>query len=184
MNFRQLITYAAWVGIAALLVLVVFQNRAVIRSAIPSFSGASAEAPPQGARPLVTIDMAQVMNAQRALASRLSGDNPDGEAASTLSRSGRNMEAAIRQAAGPDAVVIVAQAVVSWPGQMPDITDEVIDTLGLPEDAPSVSYGGRDLPAQGNVDPDVRASRTRHEQAIKNHRKEIDDARSGTSILP
>lgn len=101
-----------------------------------------------GAQAFVVIDVVKLINAQRALASRLLAGEAVSESVTTLTRAGEQTNAAIAGAAleavGPGRVpvVLVKQAVVQAPGvALPDITDAVLARLGLPTDAPSVTLG-------------------------------------------
>ncbi len=84
-----------------------------------------------GAPEIVVVDVSKIVNAQRAAI----GDDPiDGRLASL--RASKTADLVIRQIAGPNAIVLVKQAVVAaGEGQIRDITMEVIRELSLPEDA-------------------------------------------------
>lgn len=83
----------------------------------------------------VTLDMSRVINAERAsVAGILKGQAP----AISPNAFGQQLKGAIGQAAGPNTVVLIRQA-VALPRQsgLPDITDQVIHDLGLPNVAAS-----------------------------------------------
>lgn len=90
-----------------------------------------------GAR-IVTVDVAKLLNAQRMLAAGLlSGKDAD---ITTIQAVGQNLGAVIEQVAGAGTLVLVKQAVVV-PAGTPDITDTVMQKLGLPTDAPTLDTG-------------------------------------------
>ncbi len=87
------------------------------------------------AQRVVTFDISRLTNAQRAIAAGLiQGDDPD--VVVTLARIGKEVEGAIVDIAGPGALVVVKQAIIS--GQAEDITDAVLARLGLPTDVPTL----------------------------------------------
>lgn len=78
----------------------------------------------------VTVDVVKIVNAQRALISQnISGDNE--QVVRTTVFAGRNAENVMRQVAGPNAVILVKQGVVTSTINVEDITDRVIEELGL-----------------------------------------------------
>lgn len=180
MKLRTIINYGIWGLAIGLFLLVVFQNRIAIRSALPGW-GVDA-APAQ--QPIVVLDMAKLMNAQRALASKLTGNQSNPEAATTLAQASQRSERVIRAIAGPEAIVLVKQAVVAWPGEMPDITDAVITELGLPTDVPTVSYSPDRVPAPGAASPRVQASQKAHQQAIEENEQRLKAEQGDDSIIP
>lgn len=89
---------------------------------------------PQSAPRMVTVDLVRILNAERKALPKLSSD---GDPSLKLLQIGRQIRPTIRQLAGKDTVVLVKQSVVG--GDLPDITDAVLDSLGLPKNAPTVS---------------------------------------------
>ncbi|MEL7896526.1 MULTISPECIES: hypothetical protein [Vreelandella] len=90
-----------------------------------------------GTPTVVTFDTAKYVNARRAVASELLGDAETRDSAvSTFARVDNGVRPAILEAAN-GAMVIVRQASV-LDGTIPDITDTVLDGLGLPTDAPTI----------------------------------------------
>lgn len=87
---------------------------------------------------LVTFDTAKYVNARRAAASDLLGNEGESRdaAISTLSRIDRGVRPQIESVAD-GAVVLVRQAAV-LDGALPDITDQVLNGLGLSTDAPTI----------------------------------------------
>jgi hypothetical protein len=85
---------------------------------------------------VVSFDVVQFANAQRAVASAfLREDQDHSQAHHLLHQLPQRTREAIARIAGPDALVVVRQAVVQ--GQTRDITVEVLRELGLPTDVPT-----------------------------------------------
>lgn len=99
---------------------------------------------------VVCFDVLKLANAQRKL-SLASNLNPDSDILVQLKRVGTKTQAIISEVAGPNAVVVVKQAIVSQQN-IPDITDEVLRKLDLPTNVPSA-----DLSTHPDLigDPDV-----------------------------
>lgn len=133
---------------------------------------------------IVTFDTAKYVNARRAAASSLLGE--DGEtrdaAISTLSRIDSGVRPAIEEVAD-GAVVIVRQAAV-LDGSLPDITDTVLSDLGLPTDAPTIetsldrhgdtSYSSSDLYEEAR-ELVRRANQEAREQAASRSEADIEE---------
>jgi hypothetical protein len=87
---------------------------------------------------VVVFDPIKLANAERAVASQfLAKDGDIGSAGLLLAKVRKEAEGVIRDVAGPDAMVLVRQAVVV--NQYPDITDRVLVRLGLPTDVPTTA---------------------------------------------
>lgn len=84
---------------------------------------------PQGVQRVVTVDVARIFESQRRT---LLSDPREGHL--RITRAGKLVEEEIRRAAGPQAVVLVKQAVVATADPLDDITDDVLVALGLPTD--------------------------------------------------
>lgn len=109
------------------------------------------QAPSVGNMRIVTFDVTRMANAQRAIAAGLLDGNTD--VVVRLSRIGKETEAAIREAAGPNALILVKQAVV-FGENIPDITDEVLRRLELPTNVPTIDpakYLTQDAPTELSV---------------------------------
>jgi len=106
----------------------------------------TAPSAPDAEPAFVTFDTARYINARRAAASRLLGDDREAAEAtiSSLSRVDRGVVPTIQDHAG-DRLVLVRQAVV-LEGSVPDITGEVLESLGLPTDAPSIHLDPESMP--------------------------------------
>lgn len=86
---------------------------------------------------VVTFDVLKYENAERAQAMKLMGESGAGAVAPMLSYVSKRLRVAIRTAAGPGTLVVLSQAVVQ--GQTRDITDQVLQELGLPTKVPTSS---------------------------------------------
>ena len=86
---------------------------------------------------VVTFDVLKYENAERAQAMKLMGESGAGAVAPMLSYVSKRLRVAIRAAAGPGTLVVLSQAVVQ--GQTRDITDQVLQELGLPTKVPTSS---------------------------------------------
>ena len=86
---------------------------------------------------VVTFDVLKYENAERDAAMKLMGQGGSGSVAPMLSYVSKRLRSAIRQAAGPDTLVVLSQAVVQ--GQTRDITDQVLKNLGLPTNVPTAA---------------------------------------------
>lgn len=85
---------------------------------------------------VVSFDVMQYANAQRAVASAFLKKNADvSNANETLLGLSDRTRKAIEEVAGPGTLVVLKQAVVQ--GQTRDITEEVLKRLGLPTNAPT-----------------------------------------------
>lgn len=172
-----------WIIAGALAVLVVFQQWDRIASHLPSFSSSSASA--VSGHPIVVVDVARLLNAQRRMAVQIGQPNEPSDAVSTVARAGRQASAVIREVAGPNAIVIVRQAVVSWPGKIPDITDEVVDLLGLPADTATIeSPLDRPMPSNFTVDPKISDAKKRQMKALDDRYKPSEDSEMGDPLVP
>ena len=144
--------------------------------------GGGIAASDRGGLVLVTVDVARIFNAQRAAAGGLFKGDPD--AATTLAQIGHLAEDTIRSVAGPNAVILIKQAVVNpSEGLTPDITDTVLERLGLPKTAQTIdplnkgySYGGTNVsesnlgdvldgPAKARVEAVIREREAKAERA-------------------
>jgi len=123
----------AWVFNFAIPILATSILSAAIVMCFLKYSGALVQRPPR----IVTFDVIKYENAEKAAALKLMGKDGAGAVAPMLSYASKRLKAAVREAAGPGTLVVLAQAVVQ--GQKKDITDEVLKTLGLPTNAPTVS---------------------------------------------
>lgn len=83
---------------------------------------------------VVTFDVTRLANAQRAVAAGLLTDKDD--TLITLARLSKETENLIAEAAREGTIILVKQAVVA--GSIPDITDKVLERLGLPTNVPTV----------------------------------------------
>jgi hypothetical protein len=100
-------------------------------------AGAAAGAPPR----IVTVDVAQLLNAQRRLAAGLlkgGGTEEQGEVISSIQSVSARLYETIEQVAGPGTLVVVKQAVVV-PAGTQDITKLVMEKLNLPQDVPTIN---------------------------------------------
>lgn len=90
------------------------------------------------ARPrIVTLDAVKLVNAERAAVSGMLGKGtPHEDIALRMLRIGHEVRKTIRREAGQGTIVLVKQAVVA--GDLPDITDRVLELLGLPTKVPTV----------------------------------------------
>lgn len=86
---------------------------------------------------VVTFDVLKYENAERDAAMKLMGQGGSGSVAPMLSYVSKRLRSAISQAAGPDTLVVLSQAVVQ--GQTRDITDQVLENLGLPTNVPTAA---------------------------------------------
>lgn len=115
----------------------------------------------------VTFDVTRLMNAQRAVASRvLAGDQ---DAVSTISRVGKDSMRTVEKFAR-GRMVVVKQAVVR--GEVEDITMAVLEDLGLPTDVPTATLP---QPAPGettslSLDPAVRTTEEARERIAQMRR--------------
>lgn len=98
---------------------------------------AGGSATPRGASISVAVfDVVKFANAQRAVASQFIGKKADMAEAGTLLLSlSKKTTAAIEKVAGEGTLVLVKQGVVA--GGQTDITDQVLQELGLPTDVPT-----------------------------------------------
>lgn len=98
---------------------------------------------------IVTIDVARILNAQR----RFVGADLEKslDRISYLRRPGKTTWDVIKKVAGPDTIVLVKQSVVVAPGFVPDITDKVLDEMGLDKKVPTIDPIGQ-LDAGGDTD--------------------------------
>lgn len=87
-------------------------------------------------RPMVTVDLVRILNAERKALPKLSGG---GDPSLKLLQIGRQIKPTVERVAD-GAVVLVKQSVVG--GDLPDITDKVLDKLGLPKNAPTINLTG------------------------------------------
>lgn len=120
---------------------------------------------------VVTFDATRLANAQRAIAAGLLDNQSD--ALITLARIGRETEATIQTVAG-GRLVLVKQAVVA--GTVPDITDEVLQRLGLPTDVPTVDpmqYLQELAPTELTHSMSRLVVEDRAKQAAKNHEERV-----------
>lgn len=86
-----------------------------------------------GSTDFVVIDVARIQAAQTKIASDMLGrEDAAGETITKLAQISTNVQKVILDTAGPGRVVLVKQAVVAT--NLPDITDAVLTTLGLPLD--------------------------------------------------
>lgn len=101
----------------------------------------------------VTFDTVRYTNARSAAAVALIGEDARKapEAVTTLARVDKGVVPAIREAAG-GRLVIVRQALV-LDGSLPDITDTVLESLGLPLDTPTIA-------PQLSIEPATRYSQS------------------------
>lgn len=86
---------------------------------------------------VVTFDVLKYENAERAQAMKLMGQSGAAAVAPMLSYVSKRLSLAIRTAAGPGTLVVLSQAVVQ--GQTRDITNQVLQELGLPTKVPTSS---------------------------------------------
>lgn len=87
---------------------------------------------------VVAFDIIKYANSQRAVASKfLVGGKGAEEAAPLLIEVSKRARDVIREIAGPGTLVVIRQSVVQ--GEVRDITDEVLTTLGLPVDVPTAN---------------------------------------------
>lgn len=179
------LTTLIWLVAGVLAVFAAWQNHAQIRAYFTPGQAAS-QMHASGGHPIVLVDITKLLNAQRAMASRFMGNPQDTDAISTLASAGKQADAVIRQIAGPNAIVLVKQAVVSWPGKtMPDITDAVLEKLGLPVDVPTVDYTKQMdvLPSRLTADPAMRSVIERNRVELKKKKAEL-KRRQNDSIVP
>lgn len=89
-----------------------------------------------GAPSVVVFDVIKYANSQRAVASKfVIGKDAVDEAAPLLLDVSQRTRDVIREVAGANTLVVIRQAVVQ--GEMRDITDEVLERLGMPVDVPT-----------------------------------------------
>lgn len=139
-----------------------------------------------GAQPeFVTFDVTKLTNAQRQVAAGLLNDDPD--AISTVRRAGRQAMSVIEDFAG-GRTVVVRQAFVA--SQIPDITEQVLEELGLPTDVPSISATARLEHMDGTnygSDPNIRTLSESRDEAVRLIRRqaerENEEAGDGSSTL-
>lgn len=86
---------------------------------------------------IVTFDVIKLVNAQRKIAGGVMINDTDSFV--LLNRVGKTTEQIIRSIAGEGTVVIIKAAMIN--SDIPDITDEVLISLGLPTDAPGLDLG-------------------------------------------
>lgn len=96
--------------------------------------------PTAGQGRIVTVDVAQLLNAQRRLASGILQGRKDAEAEiiSSLQTVSARLYDTIEEVAGPGTLVVVKQAVVV-PAGTEDITVRVMERLNLPQDVPTIN---------------------------------------------
>lgn len=141
---------------------------------------------PQMSTPsVVAFDVTRLANAQRAIAAGLL--DQDSDAILTLSRIGRESEAAIRDVAGPGTVVLVKQAIVA--GEIPDITDAVLTRLGLPTNVPTVDpmrYLTDVAPTELSISASRLVVEDRAQQAARNYEERVQRAEEAQleNLLP
>lgn len=85
---------------------------------------------------LVTVDVVRILNAERKALPKLSDG---GDPSLKLLQIGRQIGPTVERVAD-GAVVLVKQSVVG--SDLPDITDAVLDRLGLPRNAPTIDLTG------------------------------------------
>jgi len=92
----------------------------------------------------VTVDLVRITNAERKAFGVRGGDEIE------MLRIGRSIAPTIAELAG-GRIVLVKQSVVG--GDLPDLTDQVLDRLGLPKDAPTIDLRPNlsDVPTTGEV---------------------------------
>ena len=105
---------------------------------------------------VVTFDVLKYENAERDAAMKLMGQGGSGSVAPMLSYVSKRLRSAIRQAAGPDTLVVLSQAVVQ--GQTRDITDQVLKNLGLPTNVPTAAPIQPAALAPSTIAPPIKAS--------------------------
>lgn len=86
---------------------------------------------------IVTFDVIKLVNAQRQIAGGVVINDTDSFV--LLNRVGKTTEQIIRSVAGEGTIVIIKAAMIN--SDIPDITDEVLVSLGLPTDAPGLDLG-------------------------------------------
>ncbi len=89
---------------------------------------------------MVAFDTVKLLNAQRAVASRIIGapNTPAANDASVLLAKVSKEAAVVVQKHAAGRAVVVKQA-LALPASVPDITDEVLTELGLPTDVPTIT---------------------------------------------
>ena len=86
---------------------------------------------------IVTFDVVKYVNAERAIADKMFGKNDPAAVAPSLLEISKKTRAVIREVAGPHTLVVIQQAIVQ--GQADDITNQVLERLGLPTNVPTSS---------------------------------------------
>jgi hypothetical protein len=86
---------------------------------------------------IVTFDIIKYGNAERAVASKFIGNDVQNteDVTTLLLDVSKHTREAIRDAAGPGTVVVIAQSIIG--GNTRDITDQVLTSLGLPTNVPT-----------------------------------------------
>lgn len=110
----------------------VFAIGALVLCGAAYFVGANMARSHTGSSNIVVVDVSAIVNAQRAA---MAMDPTEGRMLTM--RAGKIAEEVIRQIAGPDAVILVKQSVVALDTtHVRDITQDVLEALQLPTDAP------------------------------------------------
>lgn len=84
---------------------------------------------------VVTFDTVKYTNSTRAVASQFLKNESNGESAALLLNLPERVRDSIEKVAGPGTVVMLKQTVVH--GAVADITDQVLEDLGLPTNVPT-----------------------------------------------
>ncbi|WP_018234305.1 OmpH family outer membrane protein [Thioalkalivibrio thiocyanodenitrificans] len=135
---------------------------------------------------VVSLDPTRLANAQRAIAAGLI-TSEDTDVLVALNRIGRQSQSVIQEIAGPQTIVLVKQAIVA--GDVYDITDEVLEALGLPTDVPTVDpmrYVEDVAPVDIGLTIMREATARNEEQRLREHNEGVADDRlqRSTELLP
>jgi hypothetical protein len=129
---------------------------------------------------LVILDAVRLVNAQRAAIPALAKQG-NGDPTLGMLQIGRQIEPTIKEIAGPGVIVVLKQAVV-YDGGAEDITDRVLEKLGLPTNVPTMdlsSYldiapttASGDYATRASVDEVVKRLQERNAKAAAQAREE------------
>lgn len=139
-----------------------------------------------GPRNIAILDAVRLVNAERAAIPQLAA-KAGGDPSLEIIQIGKSVAPTIEKIAGKGTLVVLKQAVVYDAG-VPDITDQVLDALGLPKNAPTVNMSSylesapttSALSGQAkSVNDVVNDLRARNDAEIKQAKKE-----SANNALP
>lgn len=122
---------------------------------------------------VVTVDLVKILNGERKALPQLVKQG-GGDPSLAMLRIGREIVPTVTAVAGKNTIVLVKQAVVD--AHLPDITNQVLDKLGLPKNAPTINLtrGLLQAPTTANAMNGAdwaRVAREQDQQSAKKYQK-------------